>query len=50
MGFFVVVVVVFDFACVFVEVQFLGYKFDLKGSTYTREKTVRLYLFIKIPV
>ena len=28
------------FARVLVEVQFLGYKFGLKGSTYTRENTV----------
>ena len=28
------------FACVLVKVQFLGYKFGLKGSTYTRENTV----------
>ena len=30
----------FFFAHVLVEVQFLGYKFSLKGSTYTRENTV----------
>ena len=28
--------------CVLVEVQFLGYRFGLKGSTYTRQKTVCL--------
>ena len=28
------------FACVLVEVQFLGYKFGLKGSSYTRENMV----------
>ena len=30
----------FFFARVLVEVQFLGYKFGLKGSTYTRENMV----------
>ena len=30
----------FFFARVLVEVQFLGYKFGLKGLTYTRENTV----------
>ena len=30
----------FFFTRVLVEVQFLGYKFGLKGSTYTRENTV----------
>ena len=30
----------FFFTCVLVEVQFLGYKFCLKGSTYTQENTV----------
>ena len=29
-----------NFARVSVEAQFLGYKFGLKGSTYTRENTV----------
>ena len=33
-----------NFARVLVEVQFLGYKFGLKGSTYTQEKTVILCL------
>ena len=33
-----------NFACVLVEVQFLDYKFDLKGSTYTRENTDHSYL------
>ena len=28
------------FACVLVEAQFLGYKFGLKGSTYTQESMV----------
>ena len=29
-----------NFANVLVEVQFVGYKFGLKGSTHTRENTV----------
>ena len=32
----------FFFTHVLVEVQFLGYKFGLKGSTYTRQNTVVL--------
>ena len=35
----------FFFARVLVEVYFLGYKFGLKGSTYTRENTVYIYIF-----
>ena len=38
------------FAGVLVEVQFLGYKFGLKGSTYTRESTVYIYIYIYILV
>ena len=30
----------FFFACVLVEMQFLGYKFGLKGLTCTQENTV----------
>ena len=32
----------FFFARVLVEVQFLGYKFGLKGSTYTRENMISI--------
>ena len=32
----------FSFTCVLVEVQFLGHKFGLKGSTYTRENKVTI--------
>ena len=35
------------FARVLVEVQFLGYKFGLKGSTYTQENTV-VNLFVNV--
>ena len=40
--FFNIWCVFLNFACVRVEVQFLGYKFGLKGSTYTRENTVKV--------
>ena len=33
----------FFFAHVLVEVQFLGYKFGLKGLTYTQENTVNVH-------
>ena len=35
------------FTCAWVEVQFLSYKFGLKGLTYTRENTVIISLYQK---
>ena len=49
MGFFFL-----NFTQLLVELQFLGYKFGLKGSTYTRENTVGkmkiLFQTLKVPV